>query len=175
MEERTRNEDPAKEERPLTRKMRVFLDEYLSCWNATEAARRAGYRFPNVQGPRLLVDVRIQAAIVERMQQKAMSADEVLFRFAQQARVSLADFMDERGGLNIDKIRSNGHLIRKLTPTKYGEVIELVDSQAALVQIGRALGIFTDKSEIHLPDGPIVEQVIFYMPDNGRDKRDASD
>jgi hypothetical protein len=159
----------------LTRKQRVFVDEYLTCWNATEAARRAGFKHPHVQGPRLLANVRVKPFIEQRMQEKAMAADEVLFRLAQQARVSMADFMNERGGLDIEKVRVHGHLVHKLTPTKYGDTIELVDNQAALVQIGRALGIFTDKSEIRLPDGPIVEQVVFYIPDNGRDKKDASD
>lgn len=32
----------------LTDKQRVFIEEYLRCWNATEAARRAGYKGNNV-------------------------------------------------------------------------------------------------------------------------------
>ena len=39
----------------LTPKQQCFIDEYLACGNATEAARRAGYRQPNVQGAQNLV------------------------------------------------------------------------------------------------------------------------
>lgn len=38
----------------LNRKRRVFIEEYLKCWNATEAARVAGYKHPDRQGSRLL-------------------------------------------------------------------------------------------------------------------------
>ncbi len=47
----------------LTRKQRVFVLAYLEELNATDAARRAGYAHPNTQGPRLLVNVGISAAI----------------------------------------------------------------------------------------------------------------
>jgi len=39
----------------LTPKQQSFIDEYLACGNATEAARRAGYKHPNKQGPENLV------------------------------------------------------------------------------------------------------------------------
>ena len=47
----------------LTRKQRIFVLAYLEELNATDAARRAGYAHPNTQGPRLLVNVSISAAI----------------------------------------------------------------------------------------------------------------
>ena len=38
----------------LNPKQRRFLDEYLISFNATDAARKAGYAHPDRQGPRML-------------------------------------------------------------------------------------------------------------------------
>ena len=72
----------------LNHKRQKFIEEYLKCWNATEAARRAKYAHPNSQGPRLLLDVGIKAIIKERLDELHMSADEVLERLARIARAN---------------------------------------------------------------------------------------
>lgn len=59
------------ESKRLTPKQERFVQEYLIDLNATQAANRAGYREPNKQGPRLLVNVGIQAAIAARQQKTA--------------------------------------------------------------------------------------------------------
>ena len=71
---------------PLTNKRIVFVEEYLSCWNASEAARRAGYKHPGSQGHALLQIPEIQAYIKLRLADMQMSADEVLNRLADHAR-----------------------------------------------------------------------------------------
>ena len=72
----------------LTTKRIAFVEHYLSCWNATEAARRAGYseRWLHTNASKLLQDTRIQELIKERLTDVTMSADEVLQRLAQKAR-----------------------------------------------------------------------------------------
>ena len=70
----------------LTNKRRVFVYEYLKCWNASEAARRANFKQPHSQGSRLLENVEVQAYIKARLAETAMSADEVLNRLADHAR-----------------------------------------------------------------------------------------
>ena len=150
----------------LTDRRRVFIEEYLQCWNATEAARRAGFSHPNKQGPRLLVNVGIQAAKEARIAEKAMSADEVLLRLADQARGDIGDFMDIESmsfDLNLQKAKEKGltHLIKKAkqrtvtTVDKSGEEtetnvieLELYDSQGALVQLGRHHKLFTDNTDL---------------------------
>jgi phage terminase small subunit len=57
--------------RPMTDQMERFVQEYLVDCNATAAAARAKYRQPNVQGPRLLKDPRIAAAIQAAMDKRA--------------------------------------------------------------------------------------------------------
>ena len=49
----------------LPPKQERFVHEYLIDLNATNAARLAGYKHPNIQGPRLLVNVSIQERIKE--------------------------------------------------------------------------------------------------------------
>ena len=49
----------------LTSKRRIFVLSYLETLSATEAARKAAYKFPNRQGPRLLTNVGIKAAVKE--------------------------------------------------------------------------------------------------------------
>lgn len=69
----------------LTNKRRVFVEQYLQCWNASEAARRAGYAHRS-EGPRLLSNADIQVYINLRLADMQMSADEVLNRLADHAR-----------------------------------------------------------------------------------------
>lgn len=142
----------------LSNRRRVFVEEYLQCWNATEAARRAGYAHPNKQGPYLLVNIGIKAVIEARIDELAMSADEVLKRLADHGRADIIAFLDERNELSLEKAKDNNvtHLIKKLkqrtVETEAGRFVttelELHDAQAALVQLGRHHGLFLDRSDI---------------------------
>jgi hypothetical protein len=134
-----------------TRKEQVWLEEYLQCWNATEAARRAGYKWPNKYGPTKLA--KFADEIAQRLRDKTMDADEVLARLADQARGNLADFIDTsvRGGMpDFESAEKRGlmHLLKSVTWTKDGVRIELYNAQAALVHIGKHLGLFSERHEI---------------------------
>lgn len=155
----------SEEPKPLTRKQQVFVDEYLKCWNAAEAARRAGYSeksaynigWENVRKPE------IKAAIEARLDEVHMSSDEALKLLADMARGDLSDFMDLTPmGFNISlvdededgalKPKPNTKLIKKIkqkTTTIIGKKatdddkeiheteIELYDAQAAIEKILR--------------------------------------
>lgn len=72
-----------------------FVEEYLLHWgNGTQAAINAGYseKTAGSQASRLLKNVDIQRAIRARITERAMSADEVLLRLADQARGDLGTF-----------------------------------------------------------------------------------
>lgn len=144
----------------LTRKQEVFVEAYLDCFNAAEAARRAGYseRTARSIGSENLTKPDIAAAIQAGLAKRSMTRDEVVTRLAEQARGSLADFLkvDETTGLAFVDLRKAGdmtRLIKKLRITKAGIEIELYDAQAALVQLGRAHGLFVDKVAPTTPDG----------------------
>ena len=53
----------------LTPKQKAFADEYLICGNATEAARKAGYKQPHVQGSQNLEKLSVSSYIAERQKQ----------------------------------------------------------------------------------------------------------
>lgn len=157
----------------LTDKRRIFLEAYLSCWNATEAARRAGYAQPGSEGHRLLKNAEIQVAIAERVSDVAMGADEVLVRLAEQARGAPENFIEIKAGLpfmNWDSLKETGglRLIKKLKYDGNGNPeVEFYDAQAALIQLGRVHGLFTDKQQIAGPDGGAL--IINLMADDGHD------
>ena len=152
----------------LTTKRRVFVEEYLRCWNATEAAIAAGYseRTARQQGSYLLSKVDIQAEIRKRIDEKAMTADEVLVRLADMARGDMGDFLDissmsfqvdlseaQEKGLTklIKKVkqRTTTTLSKDGVETETSDIeIELYDAHAALVDIGRYHKMFTEKVDV---------------------------
>lgn len=134
----------------MNTKQTIFVNEYLKCWNASEAARRAGYNGKsNVYGPTLLANLSIKAEIRRRMDEMTLSADEVLAGLSEQATVSIADFL-KPNSLEIDpvKVHEKGHLIKSLSWTQYGPKIELYDNQAAKVHIGKVHGMFTENFKV---------------------------
>lgn len=140
----------------LTAKQQAFVDEYLACWNASEAARRAEYAKPGQEGHRLLKKAEIAAEIARRVADRAMTADEALIRLAEQARASIEDFADIREGipnglfLNFEKAKAAGKLglIKKIKYNAQGyPEIELYDAQAALVHLGKHLGLFDTQQQ----------------------------
>lgn len=139
----------------LTKKRRVFVEEYLQCWNSAEAARRAGYseRTARTIGSKLLTIIDIAKEIEKRISEKAMAADEVLIRLADQARSSIGDYITQTGGINIEKVISQGHLVKSYNITTTGRRIELHSSQRALELLGKRHALFIERQEISGPDG----------------------
>ena len=88
-------------EKKLTPKQQIFVDEYLVSLNATQSAIKAGYKQPHSQGPRLLENVGVSAAIrqaqKERGERTQIDADWVLRRAAE-----IADRAKESGELNAE-------------------------------------------------------------------------
>lgn len=78
--------------RKLTARQSRFVDEYLADLNATQAATRSGYsaKTAEFQGSRLLSNVKVAAAVQERMNQRAerthIDADYVLSGIAKNIR-----------------------------------------------------------------------------------------
>jgi phage terminase small subunit len=158
-------------------KQTVFVEEYLKCWNSSEAARRAGYNGRSNQiGSRLLTNVDIKAEIDARIAELKMSTDEVLVRLADQARGSHADFTEVNLREDL-KDHPKAHLVKTVISDVYedskGKIhhklrFELYDAQAALVHIGKAHGLFADRVEHSGPGGgPIpFTEIIVELPDD---------
>lgn len=160
--------DDAKTELPP--KQRLFVEHYCDCWNATEAARRAGYseKTARQQGQRLLTNVDIAAEIEARIT-AIMPKGEVLTRLAARARATLADVLalpstepPEAGkeglarlnqghwSLDLVKAQRTGaiHQIKKIKSGKYGDEIEGYDPLPALELLGKRLKLFGDDGSI---------------------------
>jgi phage terminase small subunit len=166
----------------LTVKEQLFVDAYLgeARFNATEAARIAGYKgndntlgvvgFDNLRKPK------IAAWVIERLNEAAMSANEVLARLSKQARGSLADVLTEEGEFDLASARARkvDDLLKKLKVKKsvrrergstntvedLSYEYEIHDAQAALVHLGKFHKLFADRVEHSNPDGSPIAQPI---------------
>lgn len=182
----------------LTEKKALFVREYLVDLNATQAATRAGYsaKTAHSQGPRLLDDVDVAAAIGRAQQERAertgITADRVLAELAKVGFSNLSDVTDwgtrevafgfdgdgkklpaEDIGeaamvryvdapyvkpVNRDDLPAHiRSAVSEVALTRDGFKIKMHDKVGALTQMGRHLGMFTEKVEMSGKDGaPIV-------------------
>lgn len=154
----------------MTKKEQIWLAEYLQCWNETEAARRAGYKWPNKQGA--VKAKKFAPQIAEHIRQTQMSADEALLELGDIARLDMGDFLVFHEGvkepyLDLAKAKEAG-LLKLVKKIKYnqkgGMEIELYDKQAALVQIGKWQGL-TEKQQVE-QEGEIILKVIYDRTNN---------
>lgn len=159
----------------MTNKQRLFIEAYLTYWNATKAAIEAGYSPDTAYsiGSENLKKPEIAAAIQQAIDERAMSANEVLLRLASHARGTMEDFIDPDSlTLDLRKAAESGqlHLIKKFKVTTITKddaqtdvtEFELYDSQAALVHLGRHHKLFTDKMSL---DGELtVNTPTIYLP-----------
>lgn len=152
----------------LTGKQHKFVTEYLKCWNATESARRAGYAYPNVEGPKNLVKPSISKIIDQKKDEMMMSADEALTRISEQARADYSHYLEPSGYVDLEAMLSDGkgHLVRKIKHTKEGLEVEFYDAQTALQLIGKHHKLFTDHYEVEHKNLPPIQVVEAVRPDD---------
>jgi len=151
----------------MNNKRAAFVKHYLQCFNATEAARRAGYKDSGAAavGCRLLKVEEIKAAIAEAMDQLSMSSDEVLLQLTAIARGTPEAFISSSGGeswkIDIPKLIQNGNLglIKSIRKDRYGLVVEMHDRLQALNLLAKARKLYDDdSSRVQVIDfGPVME------------------
>lgn len=153
----------------LSAKHQQFVNEYLKCWNATKAYQvvypSATYETANKNASALMVNHGIAEAIQQRIDENAMSANEVLQRLAEHGRGTLQDFVKvNENGWDIDLHKAQQleklHLLKKISRTEKTfrvkdkeettvvTTIELHDVQNALNLLGKNLGIFSDSVKL---------------------------
>jgi hypothetical protein len=142
----------------LNLQQKVFTLRLLMGDKPTEAARYAGYKSPEKQGPRLAKNPKVTAVLDQYHHGYAMTIAETEIRLSQQGRALYADFIkpvpkskevyvDLRGLLRAGL----GHLIKKINWDKHGnQVVEFYDAQTALVNIARIHGMFKDNLNLDL-------------------------
>lgn len=147
----------------LTEKQQKFVDEYLIDLNATQAAIRAGYsvKTADVQGPRLLGNVRVQQAIAlamaERSKRTGINQDRIVLELAKIAFVKITDVVNSDCEILTDADEADLAAIEsvkvKTIPTKSGEAgiereVKLASKLKAIELLGKHLGMWKDKVEV---------------------------
>lgn len=180
----------------LTHKQRRFVEEYLVDLNATQAAIRAGYSAATAysQGQRLLKNVDVAAAVdeaqAERSGRTQITADAVLTELAKIGFANMADYMrsgpDGDPYLHFDDLtRDQAAALSEVTVEDFKDGrgddardvrrvrFKLYDKRAALVDLGRHLGLFNDKLALTGKDGGPIQGAIsieFIQPAGASDE-----
>ena len=141
----------------LTKKQKLFCEEYLIDLNATQAAIRAGYSpetagaigAENLKKPQ--IQKAIAKAMADRSRRTGVNADRVLMELAKIAFVNAADVIDaEDATLKEDAIAEDLAAVQSVKVKTFGEdgverEIKLADKIKALELLGRHLGMFNDR------------------------------
>lgn len=143
----------------MTKKQRIFIEEYLIDLNATQAAIRAGYSpetagsigSENLKKPE--IRARIDKAMAERSRRTGITQDRVLMELAKIGFANIKDVIDtETAKIRDDAKEEDLACIQsvKVKPSEWGteREVKMYDKKSALVDIGRHLGMFKDKVEI---------------------------
>lgn len=163
----------------LTPKQQRFVDEYLVDLNATQAAIRAGYtaKFANTNARKLLQNTTIATAIQDgvdkRLSRTEITQDAVLKELAKIGFANMMDYMsiDKNGDPFVDfsaLTRDQAAAISEVVIEEYKEgggddarevkrvKFKLMDKRAALVDIGKHLGMFVERKLLgNDPDNPL--------------------
>ena len=157
----------------LTRRQQNFVMHYLDCWNASEAARRAGYTGDaDTIGPRLLGHVGVATEIAAGIAARGVTVPEVLQRLTDIARGDIGDFLtvDAAGAVKIDLTKHPDKLRLIKAVRQNGAAIEMYDAQAALVALGKALGLLRENLNVQREEPLEITTRVVYK----REEKDGS-
>lgn len=143
----------------MTKKQKLFVEEYLIDLNATQAAIRAGYS-PDTAGSiggenlkKPEISAAIAKAMAERSKRTGINQDRILQEIAKLALVNIDDVVDLKTG-KIKKTATKEDLACiqsiKIKPTEFGteREIKFYDKKGSLEMAGKHLGMFKDKLEL---------------------------
>lgn len=151
----------------LTPKQHRFVEEFLIDLNATQAAIRAGYseKTAQQQGARLLSNVVVAEAVAEGQRalrdKSGVTAERVILELA---RIGFADIRKAvRWDDAVVPVPSHeidddtAAAIAEVSLTASGPKVKLFDKRAALVDLGKHLGLFTDRVDVTTGGEPLRE------------------
>lgn len=153
----------------LTEKQQRFVEEYLIDLNATQAAIRSGYsaKTADVQGSRMLANVKVQQAISEimanRSKRTGVNQDMVVQELARIAFVKMTDVVNADGEIRPDASDDDLACIESVkykrsdtdTGSSEEREIKIASKLKALELLGKHLGMWNDKLDVNVTT-PIV-------------------
>ncbi len=148
----------------LTQKQQQFVEEYLVDLNATQAAIRAGYsaKTADVQGSRMLGNVKVQQAISEAMAERSkrtgVNQDRVVLELAKIAFVKMTDIVDKQGKIKITATEDDLACIESVkykrsksdTGSSVEREVKIASKLKALEMLGKHLGMWNEKLDVNV-------------------------
>ncbi len=165
----------------LTDKQKRFVAEYLVDLNATQAAKRAGYKDPNI-GRQLITKNNVSAAIQKAMSNREtrteITQDKVLEELARVAFANGTDFarvVSKNGFQAVELVNTEDVPVEKrsaiagIKEGKYGIEVSSYDKVRALELLGRHLGLFDGKGQTKNEVHPLVSDLAAAMKERQED------
>lgn len=137
----------------LSEKQKRFVQEYLVDLNATAAAKRAGYKDPNI-GRQLItknnVSAEIQKAMEKRQTRTEITQDRVLQELASIAFAKGTDYANVIAGCVVvndtdELTEQQKAAIVSIKQTKEGVEIKLADKMKAVELLSKHLGLLAER------------------------------
>ena len=156
----------------LSAKQVAFIEHYLVSLNATEAALKAGYSKKTAQAigsenlKKPLVALAIEKAMADRAAKIEVSQDAVVQELAAIAFSNIAD-VAEWDGNKVTVLDSHSRsktvlsAIAQVSATQHGVTLRMHDKQAALVNLGKHLGMFRERPILEVRDGSEILNRLF--------------
>jgi len=162
----------------LSAKRQKFVFEYVKDFNASAAARRAGYAEKSARKTawEIMRCPKVKAAIEAHLGEYAMTAAECVKHLADWGRGTVEPFIDDQGAIDLtsESARQNIKLVKKITQTSRvtanedGELvtevkrsIELHDAKDAVKETLRLHGKLTEKVEHkHTADAEMIAALL---------------
>ena len=143
----------------MTKKQQRFVEEYLIDLNATQAAIRAGYKPDNAQQmgsenlSKPVISAAIAKAMAERSKRTGINQDRVLHELARIGFAKITDIIDPDTAKILPDASEDDLACIQSIKIKTGEFgtereVKLYDKKAALIELGKHLGLFKDRLEL---------------------------
>ena len=161
--------------RSLTNKQRAFVEHYLGdcMWNATAAARAAGYkgseRTLGGVGYSNLKKEHIAIHIQRRLHELGATTEALMRSWLERKDVDISPYVNTARckGLDVEALKEAGlgYLIKGVRETRDGTTYILRDPDVAEDRLARALGVFVERRQLSGPDGGPIEVQDVGTPD----------
>tara|TARA_R110000824_G_scaffold152470_1_gene323687 strand:+ start:8046 stop:8573 length:528 start_codon:yes stop_codon:yes gene_type:complete len=163
---------PRLKEGRLSAKQSRFVEEYLVDLNATEAAKRAGYSVlsakqigtENLSKPAVALE--IERRIQDRNARTEITQDLVIQELGKIAFSNVGDVATWSGGtvsvMDSESLPKTAlSAVSQVSVGQYGISLRMHDKRAALVDLGKHLGMFRERVDVEIRDGADVVRTLF--------------